>query len=65
MEELTEDECIQLSYIAAGWSMADISSEFSESISSTKRRQTIILRKLGARNSTHAVAIAIRDRQIV
>lgn len=65
MEVLTLDETDQLSFVADGYTMQDISEEFKESLSATKRRQTGILRKLGARNSTHAVVIAIRDRLIV
>ena len=58
---MTYEMVNQLDLLAAGYPLAEIAERFEESLSATKRRQSLILQELGARNGTHAVAIAIRD----
>lgn len=58
-DELTQRELEVLGLWARGDSNEDVSVKLSKSVSSVKTQGQSILRKLGARNRTHAVVIAL------
>jgi DNA-binding CsgD family transcriptional regulator len=61
---MTLDQRLILSLLAAGRTLPQVASEIDLSYDQVKEHMRSIRRSLGARNSTHAVAIAIRKRHI-
>lgn len=57
LDVVEKDQLISLSY---GFSLADVAENHRCSLSTTKRRQQKINQKLGTRNCTASVAMAIR-----
>lgn len=57
---LTSRDVDVLRYLAQGWTTADIAHELAYAESTIKKEVHVIVHRLGARNRTHAVALAIR-----
>ncbi|MDQ6949297.1 MAG: LuxR C-terminal-related transcriptional regulator [Actinomycetota bacterium] len=58
---LTPRDVLVLRFLAEGWTTADIAHELVYAESTIKKEVHIIVHRLGARNRTQAVAMAIRD----
>lgn len=61
---LTPRDVVVLGFLAQGWTTASIAHELAYAESTIKKEVHIIVHRLGARNRTHAVAMAIRDALI-
>lgn len=61
---LSERDVDVLRYLAEGWTTAAIAHELVYAESTIKKEVHLIVHRLGARNRTHAVAMAIRGRVI-
>jgi DNA-binding NarL/FixJ family response regulator len=61
---LTARDVVVLGFLAEGWTTADIAHELVYAESTIKKEVHLIVRRLAARNRTHAVAMAIRDEVI-
>ena len=57
---LTSRDVDVLRFLAQGWTTADIAHELAYAESTIKKEVHFIVHRLGARNRTHAVALAIR-----
>lgn len=55
----------QIILLSRGFSLLEISMEFGESLSTTKRRQSLLLALYGVRNGVALVATALRSGDIV
>ncbi|MDQ1364387.1 MAG: hypothetical protein QOJ52_2816 [Acidimicrobiaceae bacterium] len=61
---LTPRDVTVLRFLAVGWTTSDIAHELAYAESTIKKEVHIIVQRLGARNRTHAVAMAIRGEVI-
>lgn len=61
---LTTRDVAVLRYLSEGWTTAAIAHELVYAESTIKKEVHLIVHRLGARNRTHAVAMAIRGRVI-
>jgi DNA-binding NarL/FixJ family response regulator len=61
---LSSREAAVLRLIGEGWRAASIARQLGYSESTIKKTILVVMRRLGARNSTQAVAIAIRRKLI-
>jgi DNA-binding NarL/FixJ family response regulator len=61
---LTPRDVIVLRFLAEGWTTSDIAHELAYAESTIKKEVHIIVHRLGARNRTNAVAMAIRGEVI-
>ena len=61
---LTPRDVVVLGFLAQGWTTADIARELAYAESTIKKEVHFIVQRLGARNRTHAVAMAIRGTVI-
>jgi DNA-binding NarL/FixJ family response regulator len=61
---LTPRDVEVLKLLAKGWTTAAIADQLVYAESTIKKEVHIIVHRLGARNRTHAVALAIRGRVI-
>jgi DNA-binding NarL/FixJ family response regulator len=61
---LTPRDVVVLGFLALGWTTADIARELAYAESTIKKEVHFIVHRLGARNRTHAVAMAIRGAVI-
>lgn len=59
-DELKPRDVMVLRLLAEGYTVADIASELEYAESTIKREAHLIVHRLGARNRTHAVAMALR-----
>ncbi|HEX3540788.1 MAG TPA: helix-turn-helix transcriptional regulator [Acidimicrobiales bacterium] len=59
-DELKPRDVMVLRLLSEGYSVADIAQELDYAESTIKREVHLIVRRLGARNRTHAVAMAVR-----
>jgi DNA-binding NarL/FixJ family response regulator len=57
---LTPRDVTVLGFLAQGWTTSDIAHELAYAESTIKKEVHIIVHRLGAKNRTHAVAMAIR-----
>ncbi|HEX3424960.1 MAG TPA: helix-turn-helix transcriptional regulator [Acidimicrobiales bacterium] len=57
---LTARDVTVLGYLAEGWTTAEIAHELVYAESTIKKEVHMIVHRLGARNRTHAVALAVR-----
>jgi DNA-binding NarL/FixJ family response regulator len=61
---LTLRDIAVLGYLAQGWTTSEIAHELVYAESTIKKEVHFIVHRLGARNRTHAVALAIRESVI-
>ena len=61
---LTPRDVDVLRFLAQGWTTADIAHQLAYAESTIKKEVHFIVHRLGARNRTHAVALAIRGAVI-
>lgn len=57
---LTPRDVTVLRYLSEGWTTAAIAHQLSYAESTIKKEVHLIVHRLGARNRTHAVALAVR-----
>lgn len=57
---LTPRDLVVLRFLSEGWTTAAIARELAYAESTIKKQVHLIVHRLGARNRTHAVALAVR-----
>ena len=61
---LTARDLQVLGYLAEGWTTAEIARQLVYAESTIKKEVHVIVHRMGARNRTHAVALAVRGSMI-
>lgn len=61
---LTGRDVVVLGFLAQGWTTAEIARKLAYAESTIKKEVHMIVHRLGARNRTHAVALAVRGAVI-